>query len=417
MLTGLAVASLANATLQAGDFAANLGSADLGEGEKLPFRVSATVRGGYDSNPLTNSGDVLRFSDTGEIVRDPVTGEILFEDEVEESWFTTASLELGKTFGGPRTQLDIAATAAITQYWDLTEDEWDPYLRLDLNLAHAVTPKFSITANAYVSYQSEPDFFNESNAVLNGRRSGNYFYTNARVSANYRWTPKFSTVTSYNFVNVMYDDAAPGSVEDRFENIFAQEFRYLLAPKTTLTAQYRLNVTTYDDDRGRDALGHFITAGVDQRFGPKFDATLRGGVQFRNQDDGTDRTSPYVEGKLDYQYRPDSTLGGFVRYGLENSSLPDASTENETFRIGLKLNHTFSQKLLGNASFYYQNSQFSGDNVDRTEDTFNVGLGLTYFLTKHVFVDANYTFSMIDSDQAFSSYDRHRASLGLGASF
>ncbi len=394
-----------------------LGAIDTGVVEELPFKATVSVRGGYDSNPLTRSGEALRFSDTGQVVRNPETGEPLFVDEVEESWFTTAYLIFSKEFRTTRSLLNLAFTAGITQYWDLSQDEWDPLLKLELDYRYALSPKLELTANAYVSYQSEPDFFNENNATLNGRRNGNYFYSNARLSASYRWTPKFSTVTSYNFVAVNYEETAVGNVEDRYENIFSQEFRYLILPNTTLTAQYRFNYTTYDSNTGRDTTNHIVAAGLSQQFTPRLSASFRAGAQFQNSDDGTERTSPYGEGTVSYAYSPDSQLSMFLRYGLENSSRLTADTSNETFRIGMRVNHRFTGKLLGNANVYYQNSEISNDPFSRTEDTFNAGVGLTYFLTNNFFVDANYTFSMIDSDQLFSSYDRHRASIGLGAEF
>ncbi len=391
-----------------------LGEIDAGVVEELPFKASVSIRGGYDSNPTTSSGDTLRFPD-GEVVRDPETGET-FVDEIQESWFTTASFNFSRDFNFTRSLLELAFTAGITQYWDLTEDEWDPLLRLELNYAYPVSPRFQITANAFVTYQSEPDFLNRNNAVLNGRRNGNYFYSNLRVSGSYSWTPKFSTVTSVNFVAVNYDESTVGNVEDRYEAIVAQEFKYLILPKTSLNLQYRIGFNIFDNDNGRNGIDQTIAAGLTQTFSPRLSGSFRAGVQFRNQDD-LNTTSPYGEGTLSYNYTTGSQVSAFVRYGLENSSLVTSSTENETFRIGLSANHRFTGKLQGNASVYYQYSDFSGDFSARTEDTFNVAAGLTYFLTSNLYLAVDYTFSMLDSDVLFGSYDRHRASVGLGAEF
>ncbi len=400
---------------QAGEIGASGGDAAVVE--KLPFKITVDARGGYDTNPLTASGETLRVPGIG-VVRDPDTGRP-FVDEVEESFFTNASINIAKDIGGPRTRLNADFTAAITQYWDLDQDETDPLLRLGLQFTHKVTPKLDVAANAYITYQSEPDFYNPNTTLTNGRRNGNYFYANSVLSASYRWTPKFSTVTSYSFATALYEDDAPSAVEDRIEQYISQQFRYLVLPKTTLTAEYRVGFVNYDTDNGRDTFDQFILAGVEQRLGPKFSASIRGGVQLRDVDDGGDSTSPYAEGTLNYQYSPLSSLSAFVRYGYENSSRIDASTENETFRIGLRANHGFTGKLKGYASVYFQNTEFSGSNpgADRSEQTVNANIGLTYYITPHVYLNADYTFSMVDSDDAFNSYDRNRASLGIGASF
>lgn len=385
--------------------------------EKLPFKITVDVRGGYDSNPLTRSGETLRAPGIG-VVKDPATGKP-FVDKVEESYFTNASINIAKDFGTPRTRLSLDFTAGITEYWDLDQDQTDPLLRLGLKLSHKVTPRLDIAANAFVTYQSEPDYYNPQSVLTNGRRNGNYFYANSVLSASYRWTPKFSTVTSYSFATALYDDDAPSTIEDRIEQYLSQQFRYLVLPKTTLTAEYRVGFVNYDTDNGRDAFDQFILAGVEQRLGPKFSASIRGGVQLRDEDGGADRTSPYAESTLSYRYAPSSSLSAFARYGLENSSLIDSSTENETFRIGLVLNHSFTGKLKGDASVYFQNSEYSGSapGSDRSEQTYNASVGLTYYMTPHIFLNANYSFSMVESDAPFNSYDRNRVSLGLGASF
>lgn len=422
LLTGSQVLAIAAATMTAPNVMASSMYATNGDGaiaERLPFKITVDVRNGYDSNPLTRSGETLRFADTGEIARNPQTGAPLLIDEVEESWFSSASILLEKALGGPRTSLNVNFTAGVTQYWDLDQDETDPLLRLGLEFSHKVTPRLDVAANTYLTYQSEPDFYDQLTALTNGRRNGNYFYSNSVLSASYRWTPKFSTVTSYSFVSVIYEEDSAANIEDRYENYLSQQFRYLILPKTTLLAEYRVGFVSYDTDNGRDAFDQFILGGVEHRLGPKLSASISSGVQLRDEDGGANRTSPYVEGTLSYAYSPMSSLSAFTRYGLENSSLVDSTTENETFRIGLRVNHGFTAKLKGNAAVYFQNTEFSGaaPGVDRSEQTVNASAGLTYFVTPHIYLNADYSFSMVDSDRDFNSYDRNRVSLGVGAQF
>ena len=55
-------------------------------------------------------------------------------------------------------------------------------------------------------------------------------------TANYLWSPRFATATSYTLGALHYDDDVIGTFENRWDNTFGNEFRFLLAPTTTLVA-------------------------------------------------------------------------------------------------------------------------------------------------------------------------------------
>src|SRR5471030_1037066 len=69
---------------------------ELGTGNfsHFPFRLSASVRGGYDDNVTTSKIDP------------------------QDSFFTNAGVLLNYDFGSPRTQMSLQAGAGVTYYWD-----------------------------------------------------------------------------------------------------------------------------------------------------------------------------------------------------------------------------------------------------------------------------------------------------------
>ena len=75
--------------------------------------------------------------------------------------------------------------------------------------------------------------------------------------------------------------------EDRFENTVGNEFRFLLYPTTTVVGEYRFQIVTFDNI-ARDSMSHFALAGFDQRFSPRLDSSLRGGVEFRSYEENTE---------------------------------------------------------------------------------------------------------------------------------
>ena len=251
---------------------------DLGTGifSPFPFKISFNIRGGYDDNITTSK---------------------IFK---QGSPFTNAGVTLNYDFGDARTQLALEAGAAFTYYWDnirvpgVTLNDYDINSYIRLSATHKATPRLTLSMVDYLTYQTEPDF---SIAQGTNRRGGNYFFTQDKFTANYLWAPRFATATSYTLGALRYDASSVGFFEDRWENTFGNEFRFLLAPTSALVAEYRFQVVTYEH-LNRDSNNHFILVGFDHNFDPRLMVSLRGGAQIREYDQGGSRTGPYVESTL-----------------------------------------------------------------------------------------------------------------------
>lgn len=367
----------------------------LGKYSRWPFHVSVSVRGGYDDNVNT------------------------VHTNRQGSAFTNASTVLSYDFGNARTQIDLRTGAGLTYYFDRPGDrDYDVNAFLAVTANHKASPRLSFAASIYATYQAEPDF-----AVGAGidRRSGNYFYTSDRITGTYLWAPRFSTATSYTFGRTSYEDDSIGLYEDRFENTFGNEFRFLLAPTTTLVGEYRFGLVTYDDFP-RDSSSQFVLAGVDHSFSPRFNISLRGGVEFRDYDNYGEQVDPYFEGTLIYAFGPRVSISWTNRYGLEEPDVP-GSQRRTTFRSALSLRYNITQRILANLSLYYTHDDNSGENVIGyassafSEDTFVLSLAVRYAINRNWAVEAGYDFSDIESDFDFRSYYRNRIYAGLNLSF
>src|SRR4029077_15955135 len=184
---------------------------------------------------------------------------------------------------------------------------------LGLIVTHKVTPRLILGIDTFLTYQVEPDF--AINAGLD-RRSGNYFYTMDKFSVGYNWTPRFSTVTSYTLSRTAYDEQSVGFFQDRFEHTLGNEFRYLAWPTTALVGEYRFQIIDYDT-APTDSMTHYLLAGVDHSFSPRFNVSMRGGVQFRSYDNFGDKTDPYFESTVTYLLAPKSSIVWTNHYGIE----------------------------------------------------------------------------------------------------
>src|SRR5207245_6368130 len=129
-------------------------------------------------------------------------------------------------------------------------------------------------------------------------RLGNYFRSENHLSAHYKLSPRWSSVTSYDHSETEYESSAAAG-HDRLQNAFSEQLRYLWLPTTTVSGEYRFSLNESQSAQGESTTQSLI-AGLEQSFSPRFKAGLRSGVQFRSQNGG-ERTSPFVETSLTYQ--------------------------------------------------------------------------------------------------------------------
>ena len=365
----------------------------IGRFSKYPVHISASIQGGYDDNVLTSNG-------------------------AHGSLFTSGNIQLGYQFGSPRTRLTLSTGAGLSYYFDRPGSRnYDENAFLDLSLSHKATPRLTLNAILHVAYQVEPDF---SYNIGPDRRSGNYFYMQDKFAVAYMWAPRFSTLTSYTPIVVHYDSTSIGAINDRFENTFGNEFRFLLVPTTTLVAEYRYAIINYDTSPN-DSTSHFALGGFDHTFNARLSFSGRGGVEFRSGDIGGNSADPYFESTLAYKFDK-NTVNFTTRYSIEEPDVASYSARN-TFRTGLELKTALTPRITSTASFYYQHSDYQQSNFGGvvspafTEQTFDLGFSLRYAITHIWGIQAGYDHTQDISDQFGREYSRNRYSGGLNLTF
>lgn len=374
--------------------------ADTGNFSRFPFRVTVAVRGGYDDNVYTTT-----FNKQG-------------------SGFINSSIGLSYDFGSPRTQISLQAGGGLTYYFDRPgqkDPDYNAYLALILK--HKFSPRLILDANLYGTYQVEPDFSLNVGTI---RRSGNFFYTLDKFTLTYLWTPRFSTATSYTFGATKYDNSAIGFYEDRIENTFGNEFRFLLTPTTTLVGEYRAQFINYDKI-DRDSLTHFALAGFDHTFSPRFNVSFRGGVEFRSYNDtniinGGDQTSPYFEFSANYAVRKDTNITWTNRYGIDEPDVP-ANPSRTSYRTGLIVTHNFTPRISSRLAAFYQHDSYDGINNIMVvspafeENVLDIALSARYAATRYLGFEIGYSHTEILSDIVLREYDRNRIYAGVDFTF
>jgi hypothetical protein len=399
-----ATPSLTFAALAATETKVSVPAEDLGTGvfSHLPFKVSATVGSGYDDNVATSNA---------------------FK---QGSAFTNGNIDISYDFGDPRVQLSLDIGVGGTYYWDSVAVPGVSVNNYDINtfgkfsLTYKASPRLTLSMADYLAYQTEPDF-----TISQGqnRRGENYFFTQDKFTANYLWSPRFATATSYTLGALHYDDSNVGFFSDRWENTFGNEFRFLLAPSTTLVAEYRFQIITYEHV-SRDSNTHFVLGGFDHSFDPRLNVSFRGGAEFRDYQGqgGGSRTSPYFEGTLNYMAGKQTTVTWTSRYAIEE---PDVllSQSRETFRTGLSVKHDLTARISGTLGVYYTHDDYQSVNQPGvfspafTEQSVDLAVTLRYAITRYLGVQVGYNFTDVSSDISIREYTRNRVWGAINATF
>jgi opacity protein-like surface antigen len=355
------------------------------------FRVSTSLTGGYDDN--------VNLRPTG-----------------SPSWYASPSAVFTYQFGNPRLAMDLIVGGGITYYFDHPGGrDYDPDVYLRLGLVYKASERLTFDVSAFAAYQAQPDV---TSALSANRRLGNFFRLEANISADYRWTPHFSTVTSYGISALVYQNSTASS-GDRLENHLNEEVRYLLFPTTTATAGYGIGIADYQTT-GRNSINQTLTAGLDQTFGPHLRGTFRGGLQLRSG-----QTSPYIEAGLNYSFGLRTYVTWTNRYSIEESGT-GAGSGRETFRTNLLLNYRFTARISANLAISYQHGTgaqgadigFNGG-VGGAENVFDVSPGVRYAITPSLAVNAGYRYTELDQGSTSApasqllGYTRNRYFAGL----
>jgi hypothetical protein len=377
-------------------------SNDVGSGifGTLPFKLTANVRGGYDDNVTTSN----QFK--------------------EGSWFTNSGLSASYDFGDSRTRLNLQAGVGFTYFFDdihvqgVTSHQYDIDTSLKLVVSHKASPRLTLSLDAFIAYESEPDF-----AVAQGvnTRAGNYFITQDKFTANYLWSPRFATATSYTLGAIHYDDDTVGLFQNRWENTFGNEFRFLVAPTTTLVAEYRFELITYQTG-DLSSQTHFALAGFDHTFDPRLNVSVRGGAEFRDYESDGSKIGPYFESTLNYTVAKQTTVSWTNRYAIEE---PDAlvSQGSNTFRTGLSAKHDFTPKISATLGVYYEHDDYQSfpqpgfTAPGFTQQDADVALSVRYSFTRYCALEAGYNYTDVWSDIPIREYTRNRFWGGFSVTF
>jgi len=370
-----------------------------GGGSYVPLGITAGVNLGFDNNVLgsnTNSGGNGRGSlSVGENL-------VLTYDRPTEP--------------GEPTEVHLIGVADFTQYPDVGTDDKD--LSLTLGLTHNFSTRLSFRADVFAAYQTEPNF--QSNIGPENVRAP-HFNTNNIFSLSYHWLPRLSSITSFTFDRIQYEQTtatttAVGIAQNRSQYTFAEGLQFSLTTRTNLNLQYRYLIVDYDS-APRDSTTQFALVGFDHNLTKDLSIDVLGGTSFRSFKDDGSSIDPYGSVNVSYQ-GSNHSLSWLTTYGVEQATNSFAMGST-TFRTGLNARYGLTSRINARAAVYYYNSSNQGSSGTTSagstgaQDGLQFTLGLNYSINQHWAVNATTVYSAQFSSGATGGYSRNHYFAGV----
>jgi hypothetical protein len=300
-------------------------------------------------------------------------------------------------------------------YWNRPGKKSDYNGSLALIYLRRLTPRLQFTASVSAAYLSQPDVTLINTPIRTG--SGSYLNVNSKADVSYRWTPRFSTVSSLTYNSLNFVDK-PSQSGNYFQTGFGTEFRYLWSAKLTAVVEGRYNLIRYEQAPTIDSHSYFALGGIDLRLTRRAAATIRMGGSVRVfEETGESSLAPYLESALTYQLGRASVLQWSNRFGFEEPG--DANSEVLGLRSGVTVTHFFSPRVRGSLGLAGIHRITTNDVADTEtiESTLDTNFNLEYTLNRAWSFNFTYNYTAAFVDPGESDYFRNRIFLTANYSF
>ncbi len=291
---------------------------------------------------------------------------------------------------------------------------FDPNGTLILAFVHKLTPRAEVSATAGVNYASQLN-----TALLNVAQTANssYLDANARINLSYRWTKRFTTVTSVSFDEIHYESSLQRGANNSSITL-GNEARYLLSPRFTGVGEVRYIIQQFPENSTANNSILSLLIGGDLALSSRFSTTVRVGESIQTFDEsGSQGGSPFFENSISWRYSPTGYASLNTRYGFENAGL--ANSHSKSFRSGLTVVQAFGKRLKASLGTTYVNltSSSSSANSSITENSFQASIGMEYVMTPHLSFNGNASFVDVINSTPNTDFFQNQIFLGFAYTF
>jgi hypothetical protein len=364
------------------------------------FRLTASLTLGYDDNVYQTSEGVTGLT----------AGN---ENEKVSSFLTSVGVNASVRTAAHRRLLALDANVSQNYYWD--QKALDYNFDLSLVYLHRFLSPSQLTTNLRIAYLSQPDYSQvnfSQQQNQEGEDGNNSFVANAKVDYSYRWSPRFSTVTSISGTSILYEGSLD---ESSFVSLTAgNEFRFR-SERFTWIAEARYEILHYlnVDDQDSDTL--FLLLGGEWRLGKWVIASARLGEAIRFFDTGDNSSSPYGEFAIVFRPNSQNTFSLNSRYGFEAGNLVE--TDSTVFRAGISYTRTLSSRLSATLSGNYVSTERSGGDFGENQTVLDGTFSLNFRASNRLSLGASLSATRGSSGSGTQDFDGNRVALTANYQF
>jgi hypothetical protein len=383
---------------------------DIGEGRfsGFPLRFTVGVQEGYNSNVYATKNNPT------------------------QSAFTALNFSVFYDLGTPRLKIATGLFGNLSYYYAAQNQNWLPNVYWSLDVEYNATPRLTLGFNTTTAYltQGAGGLYG---APTEGFNNG-YFYSNSAFEIAYEWAEKFSTITTYSPLFLIYSDNAQQNQLGRVQQTFGQQFLYLWRPTTSLVAEYRLGTVNYFTANDLNSWGNYFLGGFNHTFNPGSELVFRAGLQQEfNQiptiyGGGENTTyNPYVQLAFNNQLGKNTTIGFQGLYSSVPSGYGNIN-QSQQLLLGLTLARNITSRFAASAGAYFQNNYYNQPGFSTpgnikpgsfTSNYYNAQINLAYRIYRNLSLTAGYQFTATTSgnEQQVGPYNQNMAYIGVQADF
>jgi hypothetical protein len=377
--------------------------------------VPVTARPRPDYDPLgIRAGGFLIYPSTS--VSGSYNDNILATDDDEEDDFIfTVSPEIAVRSNFPRHSLNFGVRSDVGRYVDHTdEDFWDFGAaaggRLDITRNNRLTAE--VSAGREHEDRDDPE---DPGADVTEEPVEYYVYTGSLGFEQDFNRLNFGLLGTFDRND--YDEQGEESDEDlRDRNIYGARLRtgYFVSPRinTFIQGVYEREQRDAGNKSGRDNDVYSAAVGTAIDFTGLLFGEAFVGWSLQEFDESDFDSQNGLNYGINLTWNPTqlTSLRLDGTSGFESSQVGASNLESQ---IGLRVDHELLRNVLIGGRVAYTRDDFQ--DVNRTDNRFDVGPDITYLLNRYLSVGAGYVFTKQDSDDNQEEFTRNLITLRLTA--
>jgi hypothetical protein len=400
--------------------------APAGQTKFDPSDLPVLTRPRPELDPLgMRLGSFLLFPDIK--VSEFYDDNILFsESDTEDDFVTEIAPSLALVSDWEHDLLSLEARAAIGRYAQHTNQNYEDY-------GTSLKSRFWATDTSYLDQEfsydrrhanrDSPDDATSVHPTEYDDLLSNVGYFQELGRFTVRLDGTFRRLDYQNDEQVVGGVTTPIDNSDRDRNRFTGTGRvgYLIRQDIETYLQASYGVIHYDsspDDNGfdRNANTYDAVVGLAKDWNGIFQADFHVGYMAQTFDDSRFDTIDGADfgGKLTWNVTRRTTLTASVDRSIAVTTLPDAAGSIVT-EAGFSVDHELRRDLLLYLNSAWRQNDYSG--IDRTDENYEIGVGVNYFLMRNFVVGAGYNYRQRNSNVADADYSRNLFMLNLDLRF